>query len=101
MSSALPCGRPSTTSKITTSPSSRNAASWARTPPMLPPPIRAILLRAILGGSPEIWVAGGGMRRRLRLRLPALQVGLHVGDDGVTELGALELRGAFHQAFEV
>src|SRR5512134_1103416 len=79
MSSALPCGRPSTTSKITTSPSSRSAICSASTPPMLPPPIKAILGRAM-----------GGLPSRL-----------HVPDDGVAELRALEELGTVHQAVEV
>ncbi len=51
MSRALPWGRPSTTSKITTSPSWRYAACSASTPPMFPPPIIASLFRAIEGSS--------------------------------------------------
>ena len=42
-SSALPWGRPSTTSNSTTSPSFLRAHRWAMVPPMLPPPINAIL----------------------------------------------------------
>src|SRR5262245_16113792 len=130
MSSALPCGRPSTTSKIVTSPSSRYAASCARTPPMLPPPISEILLRAMCGGIPLFLLSAlalGGARlrrlarllarralrprRRLRLgRLAAAALGAaarrrrpagHVRDDGVAELRALEQLRAGHQPVEV
>src|SRR5437588_13077885 len=47
MSSAFPCGTPSTMSNSTTSPSSLTPASSARVPPIWPAPISAILLRAI------------------------------------------------------
>src|SRR5579864_7395896 len=47
MSSALPCGTPSTTSNSTTSPSSLRPASSASVPPIWPAPISAILLRAM------------------------------------------------------
>src|SRR5690606_36355217 len=53
MSSALPCGKPSTTSKMTMSPSSFRPASRASVPPILPPPTRAIFLRA-MGKPPEM-----------------------------------------------
>src|SRR5439155_18106333 len=56
MSSAFPCGTPSTTSNSTTSPSSFNPASKASVPPIWPAPIRAILLRAMSMSSS--W--GGG-----------------------------------------
>ena len=46
-SSALPCGMPSTMSKRTTSPNSLSPARCASVPPILPAPMRAILLRAM------------------------------------------------------
>ncbi len=47
MSSALPAATPPNTSNSTTSPSSFRPIRWASVPPILPAPIRAILLRAI------------------------------------------------------
>ena len=56
MSSAFPCGMPSTTSNSTMSPSSLSPASRAIVPPTCPPPTSAILLRAMrmprFGGAP-------------------------------------------------
>ena len=52
MSSALPCGTPSTMSNSTTSPSSLRPARWARVPPIWPAPMSAILLRAMSDPSP-------------------------------------------------
>src|SRR5438046_2496836 len=56
MSSALPCGTPSTTSNITTSPSSLRPASKAKVPPIWPAPTSAILLRAM--GMSSSWAEG-------------------------------------------
>jgi protein-disulfide isomerase len=47
MSKALPWGVPSAMSNRITSPSSSRAAMWARVPPIMPAPIRAILARAM------------------------------------------------------
>src|ERR1700677_2058670 len=47
MSSALPAATPPNTSNRTTSPNSLRPMRWASVPPMLPAPMRAILLRAI------------------------------------------------------
>src|SRR6266478_4470102 len=60
MSSAFPCGTPSTTSNSTTSPSSFKPASKASVPPIWPAPIRAIFLRAM--GMSSSW--GEGRERR-------------------------------------
>src|SRR4051812_3642014 len=51
MSSALPCGMPSTTSNSTISPNSLRPARRASVPPIWPAPISAILLRAICVSS--------------------------------------------------
>src|SRR5437870_329879 len=48
MSSALPCGTPSTMSQRMMSPSSLSPASSAMVPPTCPAPTSAILLRAML-----------------------------------------------------
>src|SRR6516165_4411137 len=56
MSRALPAATPPNTSNSTTSPSSLSPIRWARVPPILPAPIRAILLRAIL----SVLTAGKG-----------------------------------------
>src|SRR5262245_21505841 len=113
MSSDLPCGRPSTTSKMVTSPSSRYAASWARTPPMFPPPINEILLRAMVGGIPllsalalrrarlRLLLRRGLASSLLRRRRLLLRGGLHVGDDRIAELRALQQLRALHQPVEV
>src|ERR1700726_389159 len=58
MSSAFPCGTPSTMSNSTTSPSSLTPASSANVPPIWPAPISAILLRAISNS-----LVRGGERR--------------------------------------
>src|SRR5437870_4799854 len=70
MSSAFPCGTPSTTSNITTSPRFFKPASKARVPPIWPAPIRAIFLRAMgnssfsgAGAAPN---AGAGWRGSYR-----------------------------------
>ena len=52
MSSALPCGMPSTMSNSTTSPSSLRPTRWASVPPIWPEPINAILLRAMCENLP-------------------------------------------------
>src|SRR6266851_108290 len=62
MSSALPCGTPSTTSNSTTSPSSFRPASKAKAPPIWPSPISAIFLRAM--GMSSSW---GGERETARV----------------------------------
>src|SRR5260370_42675690 len=62
MSSALPCGTPSTTSNSTTSPSSFRPASKAKVPPIWPAPISAIFLRAM--GMSSSW---GGERETARV----------------------------------
>src|SRR4029077_15204185 len=49
ISSAFPCGIPSMTSNMTTSPSSFSPMRWASVPPIWPAPINAILLRAMVG----------------------------------------------------
>src|SRR4029077_5210399 len=49
ISSAFPCGTPSMTSNMTTSPSSFSPMRWASVPPIWPAPINAILLRAMVG----------------------------------------------------
>ena len=49
MSSALPCGTPSTMSNRTTSPSCLRPMRWASVPPIWPAPIKAIFLRAMWG----------------------------------------------------
>src|SRR6185503_19459190 len=49
MSRALPCGIPSMTSNITTSPSCLRPMRWARVPRIWPARINAILLRAMVG----------------------------------------------------
>src|ERR1700730_11126075 len=68
MSSALPCGTPSTTSTRRMSPSSFSPARSASVPPICPAPISAILLRAM--PIPFVW--GGGARLRADLRLQML-----------------------------
>src|SRR5690606_9038346 len=65
MSSALPCGTPSTTSNRITSPSSSRAAMWASVPPIMPEPMRAIFARAMWGCS------GRYFRKRRRVIRPA------------------------------
>src|SRR5262245_21848725 len=80
MSSALPCGRPSTTSNSTTSASWRCAISCACTPPMLPPPMSEIFF----------------FRFAISLNSSA-----HVLDDGSPELRALEQRPSVHQPVEI
>src|ERR1051326_2396174 len=62
MSSAFPCGTPSTMSNSTTSPNSLSPANRASVPPIWPAPTSAILLRAI-GKSlcvRCVWRAGDG-----------------------------------------
>src|ERR1700730_3574905 len=68
MSSALPCGTPSTTSTRRMSPSSFSPARSASVPPICPAPISAILLRAM--PIPFVW--GGGAQSRADLRLQML-----------------------------
>src|SRR6201995_2898383 len=63
MSSALPCGTPSTTSTRRTSPSSLSPARRARVPPICPAPISAILLRAM----PIPFVCGAGVLSSAKL----------------------------------
>ena len=53
MSSALPCGMPSTMSNRTTSPSSLRPTRWASVPPIWPAPISAILERAMSGNTSD------------------------------------------------
>src|ERR1700758_3798463 len=69
MSSALPCGTPSTTSTRTMSPSSLSPARSAKVPPICPAPISAILLRAmpILSSA-----APAGAQSRVDLRFQML-----------------------------
>src|SRR5881628_2465650 len=78
-SSAFPCGSPSMTSNMTTSPSPFNSAKWAIEPPMLPAPIKAIFLRAIVLPFPS----------------------LHIGDNRVAESRAANEFGAGHEALEI
>src|SRR5215470_2869992 len=70
MSSAFPCGTPSTTSTSVTSPSSLSPARSARVPPICPAPISAILLRAMR--TPFRVRAGAGARPRADLGLQML-----------------------------
>src|SRR6202011_5297249 len=70
MSSALPCGTPSTTSTSLMSPSCLSPARRARVPPICPAPISAILLRAM--PIPFLCGAGAGARLRADLRLEML-----------------------------
>src|ERR1700761_9387350 len=70
MSSALPCGTPSTTSTRRTSPSSLSPARSARVPPICPAPISAILLRAM--PMPFVCGARASARFRADLRLQLL-----------------------------
>src|SRR5271168_380966 len=65
MSSALPCGTPSTTSTRRTSPSSLRPARSARVPPICPAPISAILLRAM----PMPFVCESSTESELRLQM--------------------------------
>src|SRR5688572_16493891 len=75
-------------SNSTTSPSCFCAHCSASCPPMLPAPMRAIFLRAIVRLSCR-------SLHRSRSR------GSHLLDDGVAELGAAHLAGALHQPREV
>src|SRR6202011_1900404 len=70
MSSALPCGTPSTTSTRRMSPSSFSPARSASVPPICPAPISAILLRAM--PIPFLCGAVAGARLRADLRLEML-----------------------------
>src|SRR4026209_2231667 len=88
MSSAFPCGMPSTTSNSATSPRPFSAHRCASVPPIIPAPMSAIFLRAMGASQTEI-------RRRVQPR------GLHVIDDGLPELGALHELRALHEAVEV
>src|SRR5713101_67557 len=65
MSSAFPCGIPSTTSNITMSPSSLSPARSAIVPPTCPAPTSAILLRAMR--MPRPW--GGADPGRVLTRI--------------------------------
>src|SRR5262249_43773227 len=77
-SSAFPWGKPSITSKRTTSPNPLSKARWAIDPPILPAPINAIFFLAIT--SPSL---------------------VHVGNYSVAKTGtAYEFR-AVHQPFEI
>src|SRR5436309_1195328 len=78
-SSAFPCGSPSMTSNMTTSPSPFNSDKWAIEPPMLPAPIKAIFLRAIVLPFPS----------------------LHIGDNRVAESRAANEFGAGHEPLEI
>src|SRR5437870_8769258 len=98
-SSAFPCGRPSITSKRTTSPRPFSAARCASVPPIIPAPMSAIFLRAMvtslgLPGFARVHVervttevalrvvralcniheAGGRQPRRERLRVVSVEV---------------------------
>src|SRR2546425_11166292 len=73
-SSAFPCGRPSITSKRTTSPRPLSAQRCASVPPIIPAPMSAIFLRAIVPslGLPDAAGASGLPRvdvQRVRTRV--------------------------------
>src|SRR5690606_34738100 len=89
MSRALPCGVPSAMSNRMTSPSASRAATWARVPPIIPAPIRAIFARAIEVSPVDVACAkrysmsggldpqrSGSKRRALRLSSAPARVAL-------------------------
>src|SRR5437763_7735995 len=78
MSSAFPCGTPSTMSNSTTSPNSLSPANKANVPPIWPAPTSAILLRAIgkfLAKRGRARRRGSYREFRGRARQPALDPG--------------------------
>src|SRR5262245_16840400 len=87
-SSAFPWGKPSITSKRTTSPNPLSKARWAMDPPILPAPINAIFFLAI---TSPINCHSTLVTRHW----------LHVSDNSVAKTGTTYKLCAVHQPFEI